>query len=111
MDAKASGRAPAAGRDNTPVWWPKQLQADWRRLPPCDVEWLVVWNVNLGGGQEAFSVRNGYWGNHDFLPDEVPRERAYVWHAQGVRAPSARGDLQGFGGIPSRIGLTVRGVP
>jgi hypothetical protein len=95
----------------TPGWWPKEHQADWRALPTSDFGWLVVWNVNTGGGKDAFAVHNGYWGDHPFRPGDVPEELAYVWHADEVSPPSDWSPVRSAGGIISQIGLRCRGVP
>lgn len=96
---------------STPGWWPRERQRDWTRLPVADVDWLVVWNVNLGGGKEAFSVHNKYWGDHPFRPGAVPAERAWVWYADDTQPPESWRDVRPYGGIINRIALTAMGVP
>jgi hypothetical protein len=105
MNSETESGTDAAG------WWPTERQPDWQRLVVSTVDWLIIWNVNLGGGQNAFSVQNGHWGNHPFQPNAVGREQAWVWWAEGTRPPYAWRDVGGLGGIISLIGATCRGIP
>jgi hypothetical protein len=92
-------------------WWPKERQEDWRQLPVATVEWLVIWNVNLGGGHAAFSVNNGYWGNHPFQPDAVAPEQAWVWWADNIDPPRDWQRVRHVGGIINLIAVTAWGMP
>lgn len=92
-------------------WWPRGPQRDWRRLPVAEVDWLAVWNVNLGGGKQAFSVRNRYWGDHPFRAGTVSLPTAWVWHADDTPVPSSWAGVHPLAGIPNRISVTKRGVP
>jgi hypothetical protein len=105
MNSQTESRTDAAR------WWPTERQPDWQKLLVSTVDWLVIWNVNLGGGQDAFSVQNGYWGNHPFQPNAVAREQAWVWWAEATSPPYAWRDVAGLGGIISLIGATCRGLP
>ncbi len=92
--------------------WTRRPQRDWAQLPCAEVDWLVVWNVNLGaGGDDAFSTR--YAGRDlPFKPREVAPEAAWVWVANGEAVPSGwRDHRQGTGGIFGHIGLLTSGVP
>jgi hypothetical protein len=97
--------------DAPATWWPIERQRAWRALPVAAVDWVVVWNVNLGGGGAAFSVENGYWGNHPFERNAVPVPTAWTWLADDTPAPETWTNVRGFGGIPSLIWLTRSGVP
>jgi hypothetical protein len=92
-------------------WWPRKPQVDWRTLPHTTVDRLVVWNLNLGRGQETYTVNGMHGRRLPFKPNAVASETAWVWHAADTAPPAAWGQLSPLGGIPSLIGLTVAGVP
>ncbi len=115
--------------------WTSHRQANWPVLAAADVDWLVVWNVNLGAGGAAFSV-SSHMGRCSFRPHAVEPEQAWFWISEAVtgfgglefddswgwsswgrferalqQSKPSWTDVGPAGGIINMMGLLSRGVP